>query len=218
MSTANVIEMPTNGDPAARRRWDRLSRHYDRQLWLERSPVATAIELLAPGPGERLLDLGTGTGEVLHQLTRRKHRPQEALGIDWSQAMLTHVGQLPAGWSVRVSDVRDLPLPDNTFDVACASYLLHLLPPADLTPTLAEIRRALRPGGRLVTVTPAIPARGPARQLAAALDCLAHRWPGRYEGLRALNPSPALEHAGFTLIDSRWSLRGYPSLCLLSRA
>jgi SAM-dependent methyltransferase len=67
--------------------------------------------------------------------------------------MLTHVGQLPTGWSVRVSDVRDLPLPDDTFDAACASYLLHLLPPADLTPTLAEIRRALRPGGRLVTVT-----------------------------------------------------------------
>jgi SAM-dependent methyltransferase len=218
LSAAAVGDSTTCEDLGARQRWDRLSRHYDRQLWLERSAVAAAIELLAPGPEQRLLDLGTGTGEVLRQLARRSSRPQEALGIDWSKAMLGRIGRLPAGWSVRLGDVRDLPLPDAAFGAASASYLLHLLAPTDLTLTLAEIRRVLRPGGRLVTVTPAIPAKGPARPVAATFDCLARRWPTRYAGLRALDPSPALEHVGFTVIRSRWSMRGYPSICVLTRA
>jgi ubiquinone/menaquinone biosynthesis C-methylase UbiE len=218
MSTAAMTGSREHSADAARRRWDRLSRHYDRQLWLERSAVATAIGLLAPGTDECCLDLGTGTGEVVRQLARRDARPREAVGVDWSAAMLRHVGALPTGWSTRLGDVRALALPDATFDAASASYLLHLLAPADLPIALAEIRRVLRPGGRLVTVTPAIPARGPARPVARALDRLARWRPERYAGLRALDPVPALEAAGFTVIRSRWSLRGYPSLCVLSRS
>ena len=42
--------------------WDRVSHRYDRQHWLERSAIATAVELLDPAPEERLLDVATGTG------------------------------------------------------------------------------------------------------------------------------------------------------------
>lgn len=201
----------------ARRRWDGLSRHYDRQRWLERASVAAALDLLAPGPDERCLDLGTGTGEVLRQLSRRVLPPREVTGIDWSAAMLARVGKLPRGWTVRLGDVRALELPDAAFDAVSATYLMHLLAPGDVGPVLAEIHRVLRPRGRLVTVTPAIPPGGPARPIAAALDRLARRWPARYEGLRALDPRPTLERAGLAVIRSRWSLRGYPSLCVLSR-
>jgi len=203
MSTAAVTEPREQEADDARRRWDRFSRHYDRQLWLERSAVSSAVELLAPGPDERCLDLGTGTGEVLRRLARRPDAPRSVLGIDFSAAMLDHVDALPAAWSLRIADVRALPLPNASFDAASASYLLHLLAPADLPLALAEIHRVLRPGGRLVTVTPAIPPGGPARPLAAALDGLAAR---------------RLERAGFELITSRWNLRGYPSLCVRSRA
>jgi ubiquinone/menaquinone biosynthesis C-methylase UbiE len=218
MSTAPVTRSHEHSADQGRRRWDRLSRHYDRQLWLERSAVATAIDLLAPRADERCLDLGTGTGEVLRQLARRDPRPYEAVAVDWSTAMLARTGALPAGFSAQLGDVRALPLPDATFDAASACYLLHLLAPADLPVALAEIRRVLRPGGRLVTVTPAIPARGPTRPLARALDRLAAWRPERYCGLRALDPAPALETAGFAVIRSRWSLRGYPSLCVLGRS
>ena len=196
--------------------WDRLSRHYDRQLWLERSAVRTALELLAPAPGERMLDVATGTGEVLRQLARRRERPREAVGVDASAAMLAHVRTLPPGWSVRLADARRLPFGDAEFDVVSASYLLHVLPDADLPLVVAELRRVLRPGGRLVTVTPAIPERGVARPLACALDRLAARRPQRYGGLRALDPRVALALAGLGVTDARWNLRGYPSLCLLA--
>jgi ubiquinone/menaquinone biosynthesis C-methylase UbiE len=205
---------PDPDDPRAT--WDRLSPHYDRQLWLEQSAVATAVGLLAPGPDERCLDLGTGTGEVLRALQRRGSPPGTVIGLDASAGMLARVGPLPAGWSLQRGDVRRLDLPDASFDAASAAYLLHLLTAADRTAGLAEIRRVLRPGGRLVTVTPAIPARGIARPLAAALDALSERRPTAYRGLRALDPRPALARAGFRVAETRWNLRGYPSICVLA--
>jgi ubiquinone/menaquinone biosynthesis C-methylase UbiE len=204
-----------NGVP--RHVWDRQSRHYDRQLWLERSAVRCAVELLAPTRDERMLDVATGTGEVVRQLARLRERPREVVGVDASAAMLARVGALPAGWSVRVGDARWLPLTDNEFDVASVSYALHVLADVDLPVVLAELLRVLRPGGRLVTVTPAVPESGPARPPARALDRIAKRWPERCGGLRALDPRAALGRAGFAGSDARWSLRGYPSLCVLAR-
>jgi len=174
------------------------------------------VGLLAPRDGERILDVGTGTGEVLRQLARHPGRLQ-ATGVDQSAAMLARVPELPAGWSVRVADARRLPFADGAFDAVTAAYLLHVLPPKDVPGVVGELLRVLRLGGRLVTVTPSIPPRGPLRLLGSALDGLAKRRPSRYGGLRALDPRAALEQAGFEIAAVRWSLRGYLSLCILAR-
>jgi len=79
--------------------------------------------------------------------------------------MLARVGTLPPGWNAR-GDALSLPLDDRKFQVAVASYVLHVLPPAHLRVALTELHRVLRPGGRLVTVTPADPSRGLARAVA----------------------------------------------------
>lgn len=196
--------------------WDRVSARYSRQLWLERAAVRTAVGLLAPASGERVLDVGTGTGELLHQLARRPDRPGDVVGVDPSAAMLARVPRLPAGWSVRVADARYLPFGDDDFDAAAASYVLHVLADADVPLVLAELRRVLRPRGRLVVVTPGVSSRGPARGFGLALDRLAARRPSRYGGLRALDPRPALERAGFDIAQARWILLGYPSICVLA--
>lgn len=196
--------------------WDQVSAHYDRQLWLERGAVRRALALLAPRDGERILDVGTGTGEVLRQLARHPGRLQ-ATGVDQSAAMLARVPDLPAGWSVSVADARRLPYADGAFDAVTAAYLLQVLPPKDVPDVADELLRVLRPGGRLVTVTPAIPPRGLLRLLGSALDRLAKRRPSRYGGLRALDPRAALEQAGLEVATMRWSLRGYLSLCVLAR-
>ncbi|HUY59400.1 MAG TPA: methyltransferase domain-containing protein [Solirubrobacteraceae bacterium] len=206
-----------SGDGVPQYVWDRVSVHYDRQLWFERAAVRAAVELLAGRGGERALDVGTGTGEVLRQLARGPARPGEVVGVDTSEAMLARVSQLPAGWSVQIGDARCLPFGAAEFDAATACYVLHVLADADVAAALAELRRVLRPGGRLVVVTPGIPARGPGRTLALALDRLAARHPNRYGGLRALDTRPALERAGFDIAKERWSLLGYPSICVLAR-
>ncbi|HET9073556.1 MAG TPA: class I SAM-dependent methyltransferase [Solirubrobacteraceae bacterium] len=215
MSDLNLPHVPGRDDPAAV--WDRLSHRYDRQLWLERRSVASAVTLLDPGADERCLDAGTGTGEVLRQLMARPQPPREVTGVDASPGMLSHVGELPAGWSVRHGDLRRLPVPDASVDAVTASYVLHLLAPEDLPVALAELHRVLVPGGRLVSVTPAVPPRGLARPLARALDRLSHRRPDAYRGLRALDPRAELTRAGFRLERARWNLQGYPALCVLAR-
>ncbi len=135
--------------------WDEVSGHYDRQRWLERSAISTAVGLLHPQPDERVLDLATGTGQVLRQLAALARPPRQVIGVDQSAGMLSRVPALPAHWSTRQADARDLPFTDAHFDVAVASYLLHLLNSEDLAVVLAELRRVLRSGGRLATCTPA---------------------------------------------------------------
>ena len=115
--------------------------------------------LLAPAAHERLLDVGTGTGEVLRQLARRSIVPREVTGIDASEAMLARVGPLPAEWLLRVGDVRALGLPDASFDVLSASYLLPLLAPVDLPAALGELR-----GYPSVCVLAIRPYHGPERE------------------------------------------------------
>lgn len=196
--------------------WARQSGRYDRQLWLERAAVRVALDLANPGPDDRLLDLGTGTGAVLRELTTRPTRPRRAVGVDASTAMLAEVPALPGGWTLCQADARALPFSSGVFDVAVASYVLHVLPDAALSAALAELARVITPNGSLVTVTPVVPTGGFLRPLGIASDGLARLAPARLGGLRAFDPRPALEGAGFTLTRARASRHGYRSLSVLS--
>ena len=193
--------------------WDTLAASYDSQLWLERRPLRAALELARPREDDRLLDVGTGTGAVLKRLARNPRRPRHAVGVDGSAAMLARVGPLPAGWSVCLADIESLPVEDDSFDVAIASYVLHVLDAPARIAALHEIHRVLRPGGVLVTVTPALP---------LPVDSPLHRWiVGRLErasgprrGLLPLDPRALLTSAGFEVERARRVWLGYPSLCV----
>jgi ubiquinone/menaquinone biosynthesis C-methylase UbiE len=192
--------------------WDEgVARLYDLQRRLERAALRAALDLTAPGPGDALLDVGTGTGALLAELAARPGAPRSVVGTDASAAMLARVGPLPEGWRVARGDAARLPLADGAVDVATAAYLLHVLDPGARAAALAELRRVLRPGGRLACVTPLLP--GLAR---AAGDALATRLPRALGGLRSLDPRAELAAAGFALLRARTVRRGYPSLCVLA--
>lgn len=198
--------------------WDALAAVYDRQLLLERRAVRAALDLAQAGPGDVLLDAGTGTGAVLRALSRRPGRPRTAIGVDASARMLDRVPPLPAGWRVQRADLRKLPAGGASFDVAIASYVLHLLEPATRRAVLAELSRVLRPDARLITVTVHVPERPRLRALAAALETLARVAPQRLGGLQPLDPRPDLIDAGFRPVSARVTALGYPSLCVAARA
>jgi len=197
--------------------WDEMAAGYRRQLWLERAALRTLLDLLDVVTGDRLIDVATGPAPLLSELSRRERRPGAAVGVDTSAAMISLAPPLPSAWRLQVADATDMPFDDGSFDVATASYLLHVLDRDTRRAVIAECARVLAPGGRLGTITIA-PPRGPiATALTAPIRAAAQRSQERLAGLRSLDPTAELEAAGFGVVVRRRSFRGYPSLCLVAR-
>lgn len=201
--------------------WDAHSARYVSQERFEASAIAAALRLAEPGPGDRLVDLATGTGAVLRALAQRRPRPATAVGVDRSANMLSRVGALPEDWRTVQGDAGRVPLPSGETDVVICSYLLHLLTPDERQTALAEVLRLLgsTPGGRLVVVTPwADRSRPRGRAMHAALLCLARARPAAWGGLMPLDPTPDLERARLVPTDRVQLPRGgYPSLVIRAR-
>jgi trans-aconitate methyltransferase len=102
-----------------------------------------AIEWLAAKPGERILDLGCGDG----QLTRRiAASGASVVGIDSSSAMVS--AARGRGLKVDQGQAEKLPYPDRTFEAVFSNAALHWVQGQD--EMLAQVHRVLRPGGRFV--------------------------------------------------------------------
>lgn len=105
--------------------------------------------LLAPTPDMRVLDLGCGVGHLLAWLTC--HAPARYHGLDLSLNSVRRARR--AGLrDVSVGDAEHLPFRDASYDRVVCNGAAHHLP--DLRAALREIRRVLRPGGRLVLHEP----------------------------------------------------------------
>lgn len=107
------------------------------------------VEALAPSPGERLLDFGCGTGVIARRLAPLVGKGGAVVGVDISEAMLHFARSCrgPVQLSYQQSDGVTIPFPENSFDGgAMARTLLHVTQPHE---SLVELRRVMRPGGRL---------------------------------------------------------------------
>ena len=107
------------------------------------------VDLAGEVAGRRILDAGCGAGTVSAAL---RERGAIVSGFDRSAKMVELARQrLGADTDLRVADIgQPLPYPDGAFDDAVAALVLHYL--EDWSAPLAELRRVLRPGGRLIVV------------------------------------------------------------------
>ena len=116
------------------------------------------MDLAQAPPGGRLLDLGTGTGDLALEGLGRDPALL-AVGGDFTLEMM-RVGRRRAGGE-RVRwlgvDALNLPLPDEQFDAVTSGYLMRNV--TDVARALAEQRRVLKPGGRIVCLDTTPPAR-----------------------------------------------------------
>lgn len=114
---------------------------------------ARLLEILAPAPGERLLEVGPGTGYYSLDVAERL-RPDGGLDVfDLQQEMLDHTLRRASDRGVgnihpAQGDARELPYPDDAFTGAFLVTVLGEVPDQDAA--LRELRRVISPGGRLV--------------------------------------------------------------------
>jgi ubiquinone/menaquinone biosynthesis C-methylase UbiE len=134
--------------------WDLAADDYE-SLWQAQLADARA-ELLASArlsPGQRVLDVACGTGLVAFDAARAVGHEGRVLGIDLSGQMIDAARQRArerkvSNVSFARMDAEMLDVPDASFDVAlCALGLMYMPDPER---ALREMRRVLRPGGRLV--------------------------------------------------------------------
>ncbi len=107
--------------------------------------------LSALRPGERVLDLGCGTGDLSFLAARRVGPAGEVVGVDISPEMLERArrrlrAKVSAPIRFLLADALALPFPDHSFDVVLAGFVLRNL--SSLSQGLREAFRVTRPGGR----------------------------------------------------------------------
>jgi demethylmenaquinone methyltransferase/2-methoxy-6-polyprenyl-1,4-benzoquinol methylase len=104
--------------------------------------LARAVAAQRPA---RLLDLATGSGDVLRALARRRAATETMIGADFCLPML-QVARTKAVSHLVAADALRLPFPDASFDAITIAFGLRNF--ADRAAGLREMRRVLRPGGR----------------------------------------------------------------------
>ncbi len=113
-------------------------------------------DLAEIGVGDRVLEVGCGTGEVSLAAKAKAGVAGRVVGLDPSPEMIAvaHDKAKQRGVAVdfEVGVIEAIPFPADSFDVVLSSLMMHHLPDAVKTRGLAEIRRVLKPGGRLFIV------------------------------------------------------------------
>jgi demethylmenaquinone methyltransferase/2-methoxy-6-polyprenyl-1,4-benzoquinol methylase len=183
--------------------YDKIARVYD--LLAERSerPMREAgLRLLAAAPGERVLEIGFGTGHCIVELARAVGPSGQVCGIDLSAEMCRLASRLAEeqGVADRVEltcgDAEHLPYESATVDGVFMSFALELFDTPAIPEVLAECRRVLRPGGRIGVV--AVSKEGKQGLVVKAFEWTHRHFPNLVD-CRPIHVARALEDAGFAI-------------------
>jgi ubiquinone/menaquinone biosynthesis C-methylase UbiE len=201
--------------------YNRISRAYDLIADAsERACRDRGLEALAAKPGERILELGFGTGHALVALAAAVGSTGRVSGLDISSGMLTvardRVGEAGArNIDLTLGDARSLCFRDASFDAAFMSFTLELFDEHAIPSVLAEIQRALRPGGRLGVVAMATSRKK--NRMVNVYEWLHRHFP-HFVDCRPIDIRRALERARFRIVReetmSIWELPVAVAMCI----
>ena len=162
------------------------------------------VNLLAPKAGERILDLGSGTGVLTAEIASRG---ADILGVDRSEEMISQARRKFPALKFEVLDARQLRF-NAEFDAVFSSFALELFDSPEIPRVLAEVRRVLRPGGRVGVVSMA---KGDGTSVLLRLYEWAHKMLPQFVDCRPIYLEQAVKDAGFRVWQvERVSLLGLP--------
>jgi demethylmenaquinone methyltransferase/2-methoxy-6-polyprenyl-1,4-benzoquinol methylase len=205
--------------------YNTLSGFYDRLAEPSERPARLqGLRLLRPRAGEAILEIGFGTGHALVALAHAVGPRGRAVGVDLSDRMRdvardrVHSEHVEGWTSLHVADARALPFPDADFDAVFCSFTLELFSDDEIPTVLAEIRRVLKPGGRVGVVSLASSARP---SFSTRCYQRLHRWFPKLVDCHPIDATAALRAAGFSVSNvelfSLWGIGGQSVIGLTSR-
>jgi ubiquinone/menaquinone biosynthesis C-methylase UbiE len=195
--------------------YPKFARWYDAVVWPIRGLRSTVAVAAGIGPGMRVLDVATGTGE---QAIAFGKRGAEVVGVDISAEMLRIARGKNRASNVRFSeaDATQLPFAEASFDAACISFALHEMPAHVRARALHELTRVVKPGGTVIVVDYGLPRRAVAAAIVSSAVDL-------YEGATYLDfvhsDLPALLRAsGLAIRETRRAVFGAVQFVIAARS
>lgn len=194
--------------------YDKISGVYDLLAEHSEGPVRqTGLDKLALMVGERVLEIGYGTGHCLVQLAEAVGSEGKVFGIDLSEGMRTKARErvekehLIERVELSCGDATHLPYPDGSMDAVFMSFTLELFDTPEIPQVVAECKRVLRPEGRIGVV--AITKEGEAGFAVEAYEWTHQHFPNLLD-CRPIFVRRTLEDAGFLIRDATIAMMWVP--------
>lgn len=199
----------------AKRFYDRVSRFYDYLAWaFEGKYAEMALERLAIKDGETVLEIGFGSGHCLRRIAESVGETGKAYGIDISSGMLEVTrrrlerAKLTDKTELYCGDAANLPYDDNTFHAVFMSFTLELFDTPEIPELLEEVKRVLKPGGRLSVAS--MSREGEPSVLLRLYEWAHKKWP-KYVDCRPIYVEQSLKDIGYeTKSKEKVKLFGLP--------
>jgi len=148
------MSLPTGAEKraAVQDMFDRIAPRYDLlnrlvSVGLDQGWRRQALDLIGVGPGDRLVDLACGTGDLSEQASARG---AEVVGMDFAIQMLRGAQSRAVAAALVQADAAALPLADAGIDVVTCGFALRNF--VSLPEVFSEISRVLKPGGRIAFI------------------------------------------------------------------
>jgi demethylmenaquinone methyltransferase/2-methoxy-6-polyprenyl-1,4-benzoquinol methylase len=184
-----------------------LSKFYGFVERLEEEPRKRGLELLSVKEGELVLEIGVGTGFSLKEIAFSVGRSGKAYGIDITPEMLklTEKRLRKAGLMDRVElqegDARAMPYKNSIFDAVYMAATLELFDTPDIPQVLGEVKRVLKPSGRL-SVTSLSKEGKESFWFLKFYEWLHQKCP-KYASCRPIYLEQMIRDAGFNIVNSQ---------------
>lgn len=196
---------------AAGRSYDRISRVYDFVAGPSEARFRNlGLEMLAPQFGECALEIGSGTGHGLVSFVKNIGETGQVTGIDLSWGMIEVAKKRvrkkgATAIPFTCGDALYLPYVNDHFDIVFLCFVLELFDTPDILPVLNQVRRVLRPGGRLGVIS-----LGKAETWPVRLYEWGHKKFPHLLDCRPILSLPAVQQAGFAveqyMLQKMWGL------------